>query len=188
VSTDFVLGTRVRLHGLQRADLNGATGVVAGPLTDRGRMPVQLDTAHDRQLALKPENLALAEPQPPNASAMLPDSGEAHLDSAALMLHSANALLRDAAAASEPSAELLAVLAKLPSTTLEEDLPGGQECQICLLQMRAGEELLTLPCFHRYHRACIQRWLTVQRTCPVCKHDALPPHHLPADRAPQCDI
>ena len=119
---------------------------------------------------------ASIDPRPP--SAVLPDSGEPWQDGAVLMLHSANALLRDAAASSEPSAELLATVARLPSTTLEEDMPNGQECQICLVRMRAGEEVLTLPCFHLYHRDCIQRWLAVQRTCPVCKYD------VAADRPP----
>ena len=102
--------------------------------------------------------------------AALPESGDPHLDSAALMLQSANALLRGAVSA-EPSSDALATLARLPSVVPDQDVPDQQECHVCLLPMRAGETLVTLPCFHLYHRDCIQRWLTVQRTCPVCKHD-----------------
>ena len=43
--------------------------------------------------------------------------------------------------------------------------------QVCLGAFRAGDELLSLPCCHAYHRECIIRWLRSQTTCPVCKND-----------------
>mmetsp|Transcript_103930 Transcript_103930/g.323953 ORF Transcript_103930/g.323953 Transcript_103930/m.323953 type:complete len:274 (+) Transcript_103930:129-950(+) len=51
-----------------------------------------------------------------------------------------------------------------------ENAPQSQ-CCVCLEQFRQGEELRMLPCMHRYHRECIDRWLTRSPACPVCKHD-----------------
>lgn len=50
---------RVRLHGLQRAELNGEIGTVIGPPAENGRVPVHLDPPLDKKLSLKPENLQL---------------------------------------------------------------------------------------------------------------------------------
>mmetsp|Transcript_1825 Transcript_1825/g.5788 ORF Transcript_1825/g.5788 Transcript_1825/m.5788 type:complete len:244 (+) Transcript_1825:103-834(+) len=51
-----------------------------------------------------------------------------------------------------------------------EGAPQSQ-CCVCLEHFRRGEELRMLPCMHRYHRECIDRWLTRSPSCPVCKHD-----------------
>jgi hypothetical protein len=33
-----------------------------------------------------------------------------------------------------------------------------------------GELVRTLPCFHRFHAACIDPWLLLRRdACPVCQ-------------------
>jgi len=45
------------------------------------------------------------------------------------------------------------------------------QCSICLEQFKEGEELRMLPCMHRYHRGCIDRWLARSPACPVCKHE-----------------
>lgn len=44
-----------------------------------------------------------------------------------------------------------------------------EECRICLLEYEDGEEVKTLPCMHRFHSECIDRWLAESRQCPVCK-------------------
>lgn len=44
-------------------------------------------------------------------------------------------------------------------------------CSVCLEHFRQGEELRMLPCMHRYHRQCIDRWLARSPACPVCKHE-----------------
>ncbi len=46
----------------------------------------------------------------------------------------------------------------------------GEECMICMDKFEEGQELRQLPCLHRYHRPCIDRWLEMARECPVCKH------------------
>lgn len=45
------------------------------------------------------------------------------------------------------------------------------ECNICRESYVGGEALRVLPCMHRFHTACIDRWLAQSRTCPICKHD-----------------
>lgn len=47
------------------------------------------------------------------------------------------------------------------------------ECAICMEKFADGESLRTLPCLHKYHVACIDRWLTSNRQCPICKHNVL---------------
>lgn len=46
-----------------------------------------------------------------------------------------------------------------------------QQCFICYESFQEGEQLLVLPCFHRFHNTCAERWLSQSRTCPICKHD-----------------
>merc|ERR1711924_133616 len=47
----------------------------------------------------------------------------------------------------------------------------GDECRICLEPLQAGERLRVLPCFHRYHCACVEEWLSRNRQCHLCKLD-----------------
>jgi hypothetical protein len=47
----------------------------------------------------------------------------------------------------------------------------SEQCAVCHDDYVEGEELRVLPCQHKYHRDCIDKWLERSRTCPVCKHD-----------------
>jgi len=49
-------------------------------------------------------------------------------------------------------------------------LPGNQtNCPVCLCEFTKGEKLKSLPCVHFYHKECIDRWLLVGHSCPICK-------------------
>lgn len=52
-----------------------------------------------------------------------------------------------------------------PSTKSEDAMT---ECIICLEPFTEGDPLRTLPCMHRYHKPCIDSWLTVRLSCPLC--------------------
>lgn len=43
------------------------------------------------------------------------------------------------------------------------------ECQICLSAYEQGATLRTLPCFHEFHGSCIDKWLKMNHSCPVCR-------------------
>lgn len=49
-------------------------------------------------------------------------------------------------------------------------LPGDQtKCPVCLCEFAEGEDLKSLPCVHFFHKECIDRWLMVGHSCPMCK-------------------
>lgn len=43
------------------------------------------------------------------------------------------------------------------------------ECCICLSSYEDGVELRDLPCSHHFHGTCINKWLRINATCPLCK-------------------
>mmetsp|Transcript_11734 Transcript_11734/g.33794 ORF Transcript_11734/g.33794 Transcript_11734/m.33794 type:complete len:209 (+) Transcript_11734:56-682(+) len=52
------------------------------------------------------------------------------------------------------------------------ELQTGQTCTICLETFARGHSVQTMPCFHRFHAECLQRWLAESTLCPVCQHRA----------------
>ncbi|XP_024024490.1 probable E3 ubiquitin-protein ligase RHY1A isoform X2 [Morus notabilis] len=42
-------------------------------------------------------------------------------------------------------------------------------CAICLERFRAGENLVHLPCAHRFHHGCLVPWLENNSHCPCCR-------------------
>ncbi|XVE73911.1 hypothetical protein DITRI_Ditri11bG0156600 [Diplodiscus trichospermus] len=47
------------------------------------------------------------------------------------------------------------------------------ECCICLCAYEDGSELHELPCRHHFHCSCIDKWLYINATCPLCKFNIL---------------
>ncbi|KAK9749359.1 hypothetical protein RND81_02G120400 [Saponaria officinalis] len=47
------------------------------------------------------------------------------------------------------------------------------ECVICLCSYDDGTELRELPCRHHFHCTCIDKWLHMNATCPLCKYNIL---------------
>ena len=57
---------------------------------------------------------------------------------------------------------------RLPVSRFEDT---GSEviCTICLNKFKRGKRIRTLPCFHQFHRRCIDTWLETSCLCPICK-------------------
>ena len=52
-------------------------------------------------------------------------------------------------------------------------LRGEPVCSVCFDQFEEGEYVRVLPCAHRYHIECVDRWLASKSIrCPVCQHPA----------------
>lgn len=71
----------------------------------------------------------------------------------------------------------------------EEDEMSAQSCRICLDELKEGDGMRTLPCFHAFHTGCIDEWLkryfgslylrcffflSRNATCPICKAPVFP--------------
>ncbi|CAI0448004.1 unnamed protein product [Linum tenue] len=44
------------------------------------------------------------------------------------------------------------------------------ECVICLEEWKVGEVVKEMPCKHRFHGGCVEKWLGIHGSCPVCRH------------------
>lgn len=56
-----------------------------------------------------------------------------------------------------------------------------QECCICLSAYEDGVELRELPCNHHFHIDCIDKWLHINATCPLCKCNVLIARNCPEE-------
>lgn len=67
------------------------------------------------------------------------------------------------------------VMTKCDSDTAAEHVIALEdaECCICLSAYDDGVELRQLPCNHHFHRTCIDKWLLINATCPLCKFNIL---------------
>ncbi|XP_028905285.1 RING finger protein 215 [Ornithorhynchus anatinus] len=52
-------------------------------------------------------------------------------------------------------------------------VPDIQTCAVCLDRFCKNQFLRVLPCLHEFHRDCVDPWLLLQQTCPLCKHNIL---------------
>ncbi|CAI2298649.1 unnamed protein product [Caenorhabditis sp. 36 PRJEB53466] len=49
----------------------------------------------------------------------------------------------------------------------------GEEetCTVCLCAYEDGENITNLPCNHFFHTECIEKWLKLNKKCPMCRVD-----------------
>ena len=44
-------------------------------------------------------------------------------------------------------------------------------CAVCKDEFNIGEECLSMPCNHNFHKDCIIPWLNERNSCPVCRYE-----------------
>ncbi|XVE83769.1 hypothetical protein DITRI_Ditri16bG0113000 [Diplodiscus trichospermus] len=45
----------------------------------------------------------------------------------------------------------------------------GNDCSICLEELKVDEEAREMPCKHFFHSGCVEKWLLIHGSCPVCR-------------------
>jgi len=55
-----------------------------------------------------------------------------------------------------------------------EDSKDVPSCAVCLSDFAGGDTLRSLPCGHRFHKRCIDKWLVRNKVCPLCLRDINP--------------
>ncbi|KAK8644334.1 hypothetical protein V6N13_123644 [Hibiscus sabdariffa] len=43
------------------------------------------------------------------------------------------------------------------------------DCSICLEGYEVDEEVREMPCNHFFHSGCIEKWLRIHGSCPICR-------------------
>ncbi|CAI9767086.1 unnamed protein product [Fraxinus pennsylvanica] len=46
----------------------------------------------------------------------------------------------------------------------------GLECPICLSEFEMNGEVKQMPCNHKFHSDCIDKWLGIHGSCPYCRY------------------
>eukprot|EP00939_MAST-03C_sp_MAST-3C-sp1_P003692 g3692.t1 len=66
-------------------------------------------------------------------------------------------------------------IAKLPKTKFRPGMfdDSDSKCAICLCDYEDGDDLRPLPCAgkHHFHQECVDDWLKVNATCPICREE-----------------
>ncbi|KAH7300698.1 hypothetical protein KP509_24G075000 [Ceratopteris richardii] len=67
--------------------------------------------------------------------------------------------------------------------------PQDSACSICLADYKDGEMLRFLPeCRHTFHADCIDAWLRLHATCPMCRYSPLPTPQSTPGSTPLSDL
>ncbi|XP_009778983.1 E3 ubiquitin-protein ligase SIRP1-like [Nicotiana sylvestris] len=73
-------------------------------------------------------------------------------------------------AAQNEGPSLPATKASIEALPIIQIVEHEEECAICLLEFQVGEKTKEMPCKHRYHSNCINKWLERHGSCPVCRY------------------
>ncbi|OVA16935.1 zinc finger protein [Macleaya cordata] len=64
---------------------------------------------------------------------------------------------------------------KFPFCNSKDLGTGDSVCSICLCDYKEGEMLRMMPdCRHFFHLCCVDAWLRLNASCPVCRNSPLP--------------
>lgn len=72
-------------------------------------------------------------------------------------------------------------IAKTTTTRRIVESEATELCCICIDQMKVNTQVRTLLCGHYFHTRCVDKWLKVNKSCPICKVpiDSLEPEPEP---------
>eukprot|EP01083_Nonionella_stella_P148237 468890_1 len=59
---------------------------------------------------------------------------------------------------------------KIPERRISADQTDNQ-CSVCMSNYVAGDTVRDLYCGHTFHKHCVDQWLPIKRTCPLCRRD-----------------
>jgi hypothetical protein len=64
---------------------------------------------------------------------------------------------------------------QLLSYSFNEHAEGDAQtlCVVCMCDFVANQMVRVLPCAHEFHARCVDKWLKDNRTCPICRADAI---------------
>ncbi|CAN4080532.1 unnamed protein product [Withania somnifera] len=48
-----------------------------------------------------------------------------------------------------------------------------ERCVICQMRYKRGDRQINFPCKHIYHTECGSKWLSINKTCPICNSEVL---------------
>lgn len=48
---------------------------------------------------------------------------------------------------------------------------GSESCAVCLSDFEEDDTLRRLPCGHSFHKGCVDKWLKMNKVCPLCVQD-----------------
>lgn len=61
-------------------------------------------------------------------------------------------------------------LKNLPQIVItQQDVDKSAQCAICMEDFNLNETAKKLPCKHLFHEPCVNEWLKLHGTCPVCR-------------------
>ncbi|KAM7484373.1 hypothetical protein LguiA_000382 [Lonicera macranthoides] len=81
---------------------------------------------------------------------------------------SLDSLLRDMVSKGGQPPAARSAIESMPAVEIGECEIG--ECVICLEEWGVGEVVKEMPCKHRFHGNCVEKWLGIHGTCPVCRY------------------
>ncbi|OMJ07075.1 Receptor homology region, transmembrane domain- and RING domain-containing protein 2 [Smittium culicis] len=63
------------------------------------------------------------------------------------------------------------------------------ECLICFETINVGDNIRLIPCLHRFHKECLDNWLTSRSgSCPNCRYDLRPLGEASIENSPGIEI
>jgi len=78
----------------------------------------------------------------------------------------------------------------IPCERFSPNLDGptsDMSCAVCLSEFEENDMLRRLPCGHSFHTACVDKWLTQNKVCPLCVQDVEVLTQKKAEQKRSCD-